>query len=335
METKGDNREAPFGACNHLEKKVLERSTQLGVELSPKELSSVLKDLLRWSRVNTDEYHPVKTRDGSYTYIDPGYGEPFHSVSAGAITESLGKFIKPSLLISLARSRPSVCIVDIGFGLGYNSSLAVFIAKRLNPRAEIILHAFDKREPEKVLKLPEPFGQVQKKLLSLLPSGEREGIKIEFYKGDVRERLPSAPIHDADVVFHDPFSPYRNPEVWTLELFKKLKSKMSRSGVWVSYSSSLPVRKSLLLLGFNVGETKPLGRKRGGTCASPGLTFRLPSRWMLKLKSSPYSIPFRDPKLNREPVDILIDYRLSVLLREREFSSGRSKEIPRSPSLLW
>ena len=48
--------------------------------------------------------------------------------------------------------------------------------------------------------------------------------------------------------------------------FQKL-STHHKDGVWVSYTSSLPVRKALKELGFSLSTTKSVGRKRGGTKA--------------------------------------------------------------------
>jgi chorismate dehydratase len=140
---------------------------------------------------------------------------------------------------------------------------------------------------------------------------------------------------EVDAVFHDPFSPYKNPEMWSIDLLSSIKRLMKREGMWVSYSSSLPVRKALIELGFTVGRTPPVGRRRGGTVASfEKVPWELTLKEVEKLRSSPYSIPFRDPELREEPLRILIDYRLNVLLRERaSFSEGR-RELRRRASSI-
>ena len=128
----------------------------------------------------------------------------------------------------------------------------------------------------------------------------------------------------ADAIFHDPFSPLKNPEMWSLDFLDRVKLSMSPEGYWTSYTSSLPVRKALRELGFRVGSSRPVGRRRGGTVATlNGDVKLLDPEEERKLSSSPFSDPFRDPDLKREPLEILVDYRISVLLRERgSFSEG-------------
>ncbi len=310
-----------------LKDRVLSRCRRVGVELSSSELLRVLSDLNRWVCRGSCRDKLVKTADGSLTLVSSHYGEPFHSISAGALTESIHKFVKPSLILSRALQRKSLVIADVGFGLGYNTATAVFFAKRLNPKLELRIYSFDKTYPQRVVLLPEPFKGVQKMLLGLLPEGWKEGVYLKFYEGDFRKTFPLSEAENLDTVLHDPFSPYRNPEMWTLEVLALIKARMKPEGMWVSYSSSLSVRRALWELGFNLGETKPVGRRRGGTSASPGLALRLRCNSALRLRTSPYSLPMRDPNLCEDPLNILIDYRINVLLRERELSSGQNKEL--------
>jgi predicted methyltransferase len=146
-----------------------------------------------------------------------------------------------------------------------------------------------------------------------LPSFEKDGISFRLLLGDARERVREVEGFDADAIFHDGFSPYKNPELWTLDFLALLTKLLKRDGVWVSYTSSLAVRKALKLLGFNLQSTSPVGRKMGGTKAGFEIEESLTEEEARKLKNSPFAVPFRDPTLNREPLHILIDYGLRVL----------------------
>ncbi len=64
-------------------------------------------------------YLKKTTEDSSITYYSKEYKEHYHSVF-GAKTEALQKFIKPAKLEERAKSK-SVRILDVPFGLGYNS----------------------------------------------------------------------------------------------------------------------------------------------------------------------------------------------------------------------
>ncbi len=305
-----------------LEDKVLERSLRLGIELSQEEISKAVMDLKRWTRKEYASTCVIKTYDGSYTLASGLYGEPYHSVSAGAITEAVEKFVRPSGVVELAGKLKKITLMDVGFGLGYNTAIAVFLIKKENPKAFVEVHAFEKSLPENFIYLPEPFGDMHRVIINLLPEGERGGVYVKLHEGDIRSCLPKTRLK-ADAVFHDAFSPYKNPEVWSLDLLGLMRERIKRKGVWVSYTSSLPVRKALKDLGFKVGETRAVGRRRGGTIASMGRDFVLPPAQEEKLETSPFSVPFRDEGLKEDPLNILIDYRINVLLREREFSLAR------------
>ncbi|RLJ69798.1 chorismate dehydratase [Hydrogenivirga caldilitoris] len=313
----------------NLRRRLFERASIRGLELSQEECKRVLRDIKRWlPDTPPSDNEVVVTADGSYTLISSEYGESYHSLTAGALTEAAQKFVKPSGLIESAQFMERVAILDIGFGLGYNVAVAVHKLRKVNKSIEVEIITLDKAIPENIPALPEPYRETHKKVLSLLPNGEREGVSLKLYKGDMRKTLKVIKGFRADAVFYDPFSPYRNPEAWTLELLNMVKGLMKDTGVWVSYTSSLPVRRALLDLGFKIGETPAVGRKKGGTIASlKKHVGDIRGRDRIKLYSSPYSVPFRDENLELEPVDILIDYRLSVLLRERAVSSELGREL--------
>ncbi len=294
--------------------KLVKEVKNLGVELPERELEIAVSDILRWLGKSYG-HGLVPTEDGSYTLIHE-CGEPYHSLSAGALTEALEKFVRPVHLLLWALRHKTLTLIDMGFGLGYNSALFFHISKRVNPQLKLNIIAFDKEVPKKIPLLPEPFKSSHKRLLDLLPEGYRDGLSFKLYLGDARKTLKGV-LCEADFVFHDPFSPFKNPELWTLDFLKKLASRLKPTGFWVSYSSALPVRKALILLGMKVSTTRPVGRSRGGTLA----TYKsgvLPLTWKEreKLLKSPYSLPFRDPTLGGDPLDILIDYRLRVALKK-------------------
>ena len=301
------------------------RAEKLGVELGEKDIESVLKDLLRWKVGKSEKDKLIKTKDGSYTLWSGVYGEPYHSITAGAVREALEKFVVPSRVVDTAGKRKRIRILDVGFGLGYNVAVALSRIKEDNPGAEVEVISLEKDVREDIPLLPKPYRSWHKLVLDLLPCGDKEGVSLKLLLGDARGNIKELAGFGADAVFHDPFSPYRNPEMWSVDFLDKVKQAMSRNGYWVSYTSALPVRKALLELGFKVGSSRPVGRKRGGTVATlSGRVSPLSSEEGEKLLTSPFSIPFRDPNLRGNSLEILVDYRLSVLLRERELSSRRT-----------
>ena len=314
-----------------LRRYVRELLKERGLDADERDLERIVADLERWNR---RVYKPgtVRTADGSWTLVSPEYGEPYHSITAGAVTECISKFVKPSRILERVKIKGEVRILDLGFGLGYNTAVALTEIMRTFPDARVEIVALDLRIPESVPPLPDPYGEIHRKLLSSLPFYKSENVRVYLLLGDARRRIHEVLGFEADAVFHDPFSPFKNPELWTLEFLSLVRETLSREGIWVSYTSALPVRRALLDLGFNVGESDPVGRRRGGTVASlEGEVPKLSQEMLFKLKTSPYSVPFTDPDLSWDALRILAEYRVSVLLREKEASSEGKRGQYRGP----
>lgn len=279
-------------------------------------IERILKDIKTWLEPSIKQAGVLLTSDGSATLVHPKYGEPYHSVSAGALKECLEKFLYPSDILRRAEKLRQVYLLDIGFGLGYNISVAVKELREVNPKLEIFILSFEKELPAQVPDMPEAYRYYHRLFWDHMPEFEKEGISFKLLLGDARERIREVSRFKAHAVFHHAFSPYRNPELWTLEFLREVKKLMHSEGVWVSYTSSLSVRSALKELGFKLASTQSVGRKRGGTKAYFYGEERLSPEEEKKLLYSPYAIPMLDPKLDAEPLAILIDYRLRVELKK-------------------
>ncbi|WP_181256706.1 tRNA (5-methylaminomethyl-2-thiouridine)(34)-methyltransferase MnmD [Merismopedia glauca] len=76
-------------------------------------------------------YTPEITADGSFTFFSSEFGETFHS-HQGAHAEALLKFIEPTQLRQKARM-DRLCLLDICYGLGYNTAVAIEAIWQINP----------------------------------------------------------------------------------------------------------------------------------------------------------------------------------------------------------
>ncbi len=285
-----------------------------GIELSEKGIRAVLTELKAWLSPSIRAKGVLQTQAGDYTLIHPTYGEPYHSVFAGSVRECLEKFLEPSGLLNKASHQREITLLDIGFGLGYNVAVAIKKLREINPKVQFRVISFEKELPQVVPPLPDEFKALHRLLWDNLPEFEKNGISFKLYLGDAREKILEVSEFYAHAVFHDGFSPYRNPELWSLQFLSQVKRLMDQKGVWVSYTSSLPIRKALRQLGFGIFSTRSVGRKRGGTGACLSCEDLLSPEEKLKLETSPYAIPFLDPELKSKPIEILIDYRVRVEL---------------------
>ncbi len=70
-----------------------------------------------------------------------------------------------------------------------------------------------------------------------------------------------------DAVFLDPFSPPKNPEMWTEEFFREIKKRMKKGARLTTYSCARMVRDNLRNAGFRVYDGPKVGRRGPSTIA--------------------------------------------------------------------
>src|SRR5687768_8919322 len=62
--------------------------------------------------------------------------------------------------------------------------------------------------------------------------------------------------------FFDGFSPDRNPEMWTPEVFETARTKSAEGATFATYSAATAVRKAIEASGFRVEKFPGFGKKR-------------------------------------------------------------------------
>ncbi|MCC5843745.1 MAG: hypothetical protein JJU05_05780 [Verrucomicrobia bacterium] len=120
--------------------------------------------------------------------------------------------------------------------------------------------------------------------------------RITRYDGDLRRSLPDL-TEPYDLIFHDPFSPLKNTECWTLDVFRLLFARLKPDGLLLTYSESAAVRAGLLQAGSHIGATPAVPPHRGGTMASPDPAALPHPVDPVPFRIYPKNIPFRDPAL--------------------------------------
>jgi chorismate dehydratase len=278
------------------------------------------------------KFKKVETADGTYTLWHPLFEESYHSVTAGALEESVKKFLIPSQLPFLVKEKNEINLLEVGFGLGYNLVATYTELKKLNPEVFINYVGFERELSPllKELKLPEPYTEIYEKIKENLLKGKEEfevgRLRVKLLFGDARKRIEELKGQKFDAVYHDAFSPRKNTELWTLEFLREIKSLLTEEGFWVSYSIALPVRKALFELGFQIYNTKPVGRRSPGTAATlkgiphDGRIYPLTPKEKEKLFKSPKAVPFRDPCLCLPREEIWKNYQKEVAERSRKIT---------------
>lgn len=108
-------------------------------------------------------------------------------------------------------------------------------------------------------------------------------------------------------IFYDAYSPAKNPAMWTLPVFRKLREKLDprRPCLMPTYSRSTILRVTLLLAGFFVGVGHATGEKEETTIAanSMGLIAEpLDRKWLFRARKSTSAEPLHTPVYRQSPL---------------------------------
>jgi tRNA U34 5-methylaminomethyl-2-thiouridine-forming methyltransferase MnmC len=212
------------------------------------------------------------TDDGSPTLYSIEYDEYYHSKS-GAVEETIEKYVKPCKIGELAK-KGKVRLLDVGFGLGYNVIAAIDIATEANKNCEVEIISLEKDEKilKKLIHLNPPLKHywIIKKL-EYDPRNkayyyEDKNIYLKIKIGDACQTIKTLN-KKFDAVFLAPFSPGKNPELWTIEFLSDIAKVMKKEAILSTYSYARKVRENLAASGFVVFDGPVAGRRSPCTLA--------------------------------------------------------------------
>lgn len=244
------------------------------------------------------------TGDGSFTFFSSEIGETFHSTS-GAREESRLKFVYPLDLISKAQ-QPSLRLLDVCYGLGYNTAAALeaIWASNSNCQVELIALELDPSVPKAAIahNLLNIWSDPIPEILAELATTHQirtDRLQATLYLGDARNTIQQIRSDfQADAIFLDPFSPPACPQMWTVEFLGLVAQHLKPKGKLATYSCSAAVRTALIKAGLLVGSTSPVGRRSPGTLASFFAADLPPlSEAEIEHLQTRAAVPYRDPHL--------------------------------------
>ncbi|MCK5051068.1 MAG: hypothetical protein KAS53_04975 [Candidatus Cloacimonetes bacterium] len=203
----------------------------------------------------------IKTKDGSYTAFSEDTGEHYHTIS-GAIEEAFEKHVNALGIEN------GMHILDFCFGLGYNSIAACKGHTNLQiiglENDMKILEAMKDIEIPDVLKTEfAPF----RNIVESLDVTDSNNNRIQILLGDALQTIDELPDGIFDRVFFDPFSPKKQPEMWSEEIFQKIHNKMKIGAKLSTYSCAKQIRKNMISAGFKVIDGPVVGRRSPATIA--------------------------------------------------------------------
>ena len=277
----------------------------------------------------------VITGDKSVTFWNPEYKEHYHAKIGGRL-EAKEMYILPSKIRSLEKPK-AIEILDICFGMGYNSLTAINNAIYNHKSLNITALEMDKRivrqASKNICRNEEDLFDWNSTLANLYHNNESkitEDICISILWGDARYTIQKLINNSFDIIYLDAFSSQRNSELWTIDFFKCIKKLMNKDSLLITYSSAGPIRAAMLDIGLNVGKIITRNTSKEGTIASINpkkIEIPLTENKIKEITYSTKGIPFRDPFLVRTNKEILRE-------REKELLIIKNKKKYLSRSLV-
>ncbi|MDY0140286.1 MAG: tRNA (5-methylaminomethyl-2-thiouridine)(34)-methyltransferase MnmD [Bacteroidales bacterium] len=192
------------------------------------------------------------TTDGSKTLYSKEFDEHYHSKN-GAFTESQHIFIN---LGFKTIEKPEVNILEIGYGTGLNA-IMTYKSNELNPK-KVFYHGIEKfpisSETFKNMGYIEYFDLTSREIKIFSEDWDKplkisQNFKLLKQNTDF---IKFTPQRSYDLIYFDAFSPDTQPEMWTYENLKKILTKLSTDGVFVTYCSRGDLKRNLRTLGMNL-----------------------------------------------------------------------------------
>jgi len=203
------------------------------------------------------------------------FGDVYHSADGGP-AQARHVFLEGNDLPALWRERHSYTILETGFGLGLNfletwraleedrhsSARLHFISVENHPFDRHSLALAHARWPEHELRSqlllhewPLPLGGFHR----LHFAGGR--VTLTLLLGDAQDLLPQL-MAKVDAFYLDGFSPARNPQLWSPEIFAQLARLSSPKASLATWTVAAGVREGLSAAGFDLEKRPGFGAKR-------------------------------------------------------------------------
>jgi len=226
----------------------------------------------------------VTTNDGSLSLLEPCLNEAYHS-NAGALFEARSLYINGSGLGKWLENpkQKSLSVLDVGLGLGYNALAGIEAWLKASARVDTYLFSIEKNSQltEELLsgqarwqKNWEPDWIDYVSGCSKINGGwkkvfERaDGVKLTWLIRNLDATTLTNREFRADnwpqfnVVWQDPFSPKKNPELWSEAWFRLLREASEAKATLVTYSVARLVRDNLENAGWRWQKKPATGSKR-------------------------------------------------------------------------
>jgi tRNA U34 5-methylaminomethyl-2-thiouridine-forming methyltransferase MnmC len=223
------------------------------------------------------------TKDGSTTLYSPKFNQHYHNPN-GAVAESRHVFFDtPGLPEAIGRSK-NLNIFETGFGTGLNLLLLLDYLNRSGHQTNVTVTSVEAFPVSADTAAQFDFGNnpalnqsapiLTDIFENLQPGFNRFEISnilaLNLYVGFFDDLFSQSDIPSHfDFIFHDPFSPDVNSDLWTIEVFRTLALFSRPDAVLSTYCAASSARAAMAAAGWYVARAPGALGKREMTIASP------------------------------------------------------------------
>lgn len=196
----------------------------------------------------------VVTEDGSHSLYVAEINECYHSTH-GAVQESSHIFIETGLNHC---SKSDIDVLEIGFGTGLNAFLTLINAEQTNRKIRyvslekypvklekaLLLNYADKYSDKLKIYFEQLHSSAWNTKIQISPFFCLEKIDADFTNYEFSKKY--------DLIYFDAFSPEKQPEMWSQDLFVKIATHCNPGAILATYCAKGDVRRALKSAGFDV-----------------------------------------------------------------------------------
>lgn len=238
------------------------------------------------NRPETPSVYP--TRDGSTTLYSSRFKQHYHNPN-GAVAESRYVFFETPGTLQALENRSEINILEVGFGTGLNLILLLDYLQRRAPETRVTFHSIEAFpiDPEVAsaldfgkefrLHTPSPSERLQNIFreshagMNTFNPDERVQLNlfIGFFDEYIRWLAKSAEkAIRFDFIFHDPFSPEVNADLWTPGVFRDLAALSHPEAILSTYCAASSARTAMAVAGWKPARASGALGKREMTIAA-------------------------------------------------------------------
>ena len=193
----------------------------------------------------------IITKDGSHSLFVPDLNETYHSVH-GSISEAIHVFINSGLL---SHPKKKINILEIGFGTGLNTLLTLENIQEKKVHYTTLEPYPISSEIYNKLNFHTLTNSDYKTLLELHTSDWEEEVFVSenFTLYKTQKKIQNFISEKKfDIIYFDAFSPEKQTEMWTTEVFEKCFDLLNKDGFLVTYCAKGTVKRIMKSVGFKI-----------------------------------------------------------------------------------